>query len=274
MEVSCGVTNLHRVFIGLTASFGFIFVGAAACLAEGAERNNVISERTAYVKRALVGRGLPDGLIGRKQKSSGTGFFVNRNHLVTNRHVVADCAAYSVRVGDDRDVTAAKLLAKDPAFDLAVLETEIVIEEAARFPNFANAAVDWDGLNVIGYPELGYQTISPITVSAALDRAWTANTYEAFVFRAKVRRGNSGSPVLDRDGSIVGIVTKKMNPVSMYQTTGRVLEEDIGFAISHVRIERFLATHNVEYHVRRPDDLTSSVIKAAKNYIAQIGCWK
>jgi serine protease Do len=65
-----------------------------------------------------------------------------------------------------------------------------------------------------------------------------------FAIDADIRRGNSGGPVIDDRGYVVGVVSAKVNTPAMFQRTGQVMR-DIGLIIRQDRALRFLERFNV-----------------------------
>ena len=105
---------------------------------------------------------------------------------------------------------------------------------------------------VIGFPLHGRIAIQPIfTRGRALD-AWTGDSSRTGRFRIKadIRRGNSGGPVLDVNGLVIGVLTAKINTPKMFKKTGRFMR-NVGIAISRRIVLEFLKRHGVDYRTRR-----------------------
>src|SRR3546814_12164023 len=75
----------------------------------------------------------------------------------------------------------------------------------------------------------------------------------AILVRGDVRKGNSGGPLLDTAGSVVGVVLAEVDSVGMYKVTGTAVPE-VGFILPGDRAQRFLDAQGVEYQrsQRRP----------------------
>lgn len=143
------------------------------------------------------------------QKSfSGTGFVIGPDHVLTNAHVVGGASAVGVEV--DGALVAADVVAYDSEEDTAVLYVPGLDLPALTFdPQVQPAQAD---AIVLGYPLGG-----PFTVSAGRVRSVTELTgpdiyqsttvqREVYLLRALVQPGNSGGPVLDADGEVIGVV--------------------------------------------------------------------
>jgi serine protease Do len=214
---------------------------------------------------------------GLKMRSSGSGFFVSGDgHVLTNDHVIAGCRRVSVKPTDVRDHLPATVIGSDKPDDLAVLKYSGTTVAVAKFRKPLNLQVG-DKVAVIGHPLHGLVAIKPIFVTGKV-RAFQEQKLQRwgrFAIDADIRRGNSGGPVIDDRGYVIGVVSAKINTPAMFQRTGEVLR-DIGLIIRQDRALRFLDRFGVAYtgDDRRPtlDDATLSGLAYA--FVARIGCWK
>ncbi|WP_111767902.1 MarP family serine protease [Nakamurella deserti] len=142
------------------------------------------------------------------QGSSGTGFVIGPDHVLTNAHVVGGASTVGVEVGGTLE--PATVVAYDSEQDTAVLYVPGLNLPALVFD--ARAAAPQSDAIVLGYPLGG-----PFTVSAGRVRSVTELTgpdiyqsttvrREVYLLRALVQPGNSGGPVLDADGEVIGVV--------------------------------------------------------------------
>ncbi|WP_101652536.1 MarP family serine protease [Brevibacterium ihuae] len=139
----------------------------------------------------------------------GTGWVYEPGMVATNAHVVAGTRSTIVQVGGTGQPYPAEVVAFDPALDVAVL----------RVPELAAPELDLGGeltvgadSVVVGFPENGPYTISPTRVRDRLD-ARGLDIYndgtvvrEVYSVRGIIRPGNSGGPMLDAEGRVVGMV--------------------------------------------------------------------
>ncbi|HEX6673457.1 MAG TPA: MarP family serine protease [Actinomycetes bacterium] len=138
----------------------------------------------------------------------GSGFPISRELYVTNAHVVAGTGNQTVRARDGTRHKATVILF-DPNRDLAILRvggsTLAPLEARADVPNGTEGAV-------IGYPGGGDEKIVGARVVARTSAVgrdiYSRNLAkrEIFVLRATVRKGDSGGPVVDRQGRLLGVV--------------------------------------------------------------------
>ena len=159
----------------------------------------------------------------RLPESAGSGFVVDpRGYIVTNDHVIAEAGEITVTLHDDTKLPA-KAVGRDARTDLAVLK--VAFEKplaAAVFGDSAELRVgEW--VLVIGNPFGLGGTVTAGIVSAR-HRDINSGPYDDFIQTdASINRGNSGGPMFDLAGRVVGI-----NNVIFSPTGGSV---GIGFAI-------------------------------------------
>jgi len=226
---------------------------ANACLGRIVDENE--ADRIRERRRARIHRGLggmstavPRGRIS----SSGAGFFIaSDGTLVTNAHVVAYCPTVIVEAAGNA-TGPARLLGVDTDNDLALLRTDVVPKAIADFALPRDLAVG-EPESVVGFPLHGRVAIKPILVTGqVLVRAKRAGT-SRFRLRADVRRGNSGGPVLDGRGQVIGVMAAKVHTPRTFQATGRLVR-DVGVAITYRTVFGFLESHNQPHRQRRADE--------------------
>lgn len=152
----------------------------------------------------------------------GTGFLYAPGRLMTNAHVVAGVDEPEVEINGDR--VAAKVVHYDPDLDVAVLSLS-----ARGMPNlqFADDVATKAPVAVLGYPEDGPYDVQTGRVRAK-QRLRSPDIYgqgtlirEVLSLRALVRPGNSGGPVVDDDGEVVGVIF-----------AASVTDKDTGYALT------------------------------------------
>jgi S1-C subfamily serine protease len=137
----------------------------------------------------------------------GSGVIIDpEGYILTNYHVVRGAAEIRVALSDGREVDA-KLVGKDPATDLAVLEIEapqLVAAEWGDSDELEVGALVW----AVGSP-FGLQRSITCGILSAKNRAGMAGrVYQDFLQTdAAVNPGNSGGPLVDARGRVVGINT-------------------------------------------------------------------
>ncbi len=157
------------------------------------------------------------------QIQEGSGFVVGPGVVVTNAHVVAGIAHPMVQVGTT--LLATTVIFFDPSYDLSVLHVSGLIEPALTLdPEPSTRGVQ---AAVLGYPGGGPFQVAPAGIMASFEAEGrdiygqgltVRNVYE---IQAKVRPGNSGGPLVQLDGQVIGVVFSRST------TNG-----DIGYALT------------------------------------------
>lgn len=170
-----------------------------------------------------------------QETSLGSGFVITQDgYILTNEHVVAEIAEGSVRVTlSDTTTVGARVVGRDEESDLAVLKIERDNLRPVEFGDSDGVAVG-DGVLAIGSPLALPGTVTSGIVSA-LDRpiesqeaSGVQRYYAAIQTDAAVNRGNSGGPLFDLNGRVIGINSVIKSLVEDGQETGNI---GIAFAI-------------------------------------------
>ncbi len=138
----------------------------------------------------------------------GSGFAFAPGRVLTNAHVVAGVKSVQV-VTEDGSAVDGNVVYFDPDMDLAVIDAP---ELTVRPLKFSDSAARGDNVVVIGYPENGGLEATPARVRDELvapgNDIYGEGTVvrEVLSLRADVRPGNSGGPVVNKDGEVVGVV--------------------------------------------------------------------
>ena len=143
----------------------------------------------------------------RQSTALGSGFIIDENGIVvTNNHVIQDAEDIIVRVNGDKEFKA-KVIGADPLSDIAVLQLETKEKFIpVKFGNSDQARIgDW--VIAIGNPfGLGGTVTSGII--SARNRSIGLSRYEDFIQTdASINSGNSGGPLFDMNGDVIGINT-------------------------------------------------------------------
>ncbi|MGY8985690.1 MAG: Do family serine endopeptidase [Sphingomonadales bacterium] len=166
----------------------------------------------------------------REARSLGSGFFISADgFIVTNDHVIdkADEITVTLVSGETYE---AKLIGTDPASDIALIKIEV--EEDLIFVDFGDSdkirVGDW--VMAIGNPfGLGGSVTAGIV--SARHRNINAGQYDDFIQTdASINKGNSGGPMFDMDGAVIGVNTMIFSP-----TGGNI---GIGFSIPSRDVSR------------------------------------
>ena len=159
----------------------------------------------------------------RKATSLGSGFVIDETgYIVTNNHVIGEADQIEV-VFQDETKLKAKLVGKDPKVDIAVLKVEPTKRlKAIKWGDSSKSKVgDWD--LAIGNP-FGLGGTVTAGIISAKSRDIRMGQYDSFIQTdASINKGNSGGPMFNMDGDVIGINSAIFSP-----SGGSV---GIGFAI-------------------------------------------
>jgi S1-C subfamily serine protease len=161
---------------------------------------------------------------------TGSGFAIGSGIVVTNAHVVSGTHSHRVltTAGDE---LAATVVYFDPARDVALLDVPNLTVAGL---SFGPASRGTEGA-VIGYPGGGRETVEPAVVDGAVEAKgrdiYSTNpvTRQVYVIQGKVRPGNSGGPLVDLQGNVLGIVfaTSASDPNQGYVLTDDEFAPDV-----------------------------------------------
>lgn len=153
----------------------------------------------------------PRPSYGEPARRSGTGFFVtNDGYLVTNHHVVESANEVMILIADGRSLRG-RIVTTDPAHDLALVKVEMTTRPLT-IRDSRNLAVGEDVFTV-GYPLPPVQGLDPKTTFGRVNAlsGIQGNTRHLQI-DVPVQPGNSGGPLIDSKGRVVGIVHAGLSP--------------------------------------------------------------
>ncbi|HCG57222.1 MULTISPECIES: MarP family serine protease [Brevibacterium] len=160
--------------------------------------------------------------------SEGSGFVYSDGLIATNAHVVAGSTDLAVQVGGKGKPYSAEVVEFDSEADVAVLR---VPELDAPALDFGNGLGPGDDSVVAGFPQNGPYTISPSRVREKINARGldiydsSSVVREVYSIRGIVREGNSGGPLLDANGDVVGMVFARS-----------ATDEETGYALTRAEI--------------------------------------
>jgi serine protease Do len=158
----------------------------------------------------FFGRPQPDE---RRGQSLGSGFVINADgYVLTNNHVVKDATDIQVRLSDGREFTA-KLVGSDPETDVALIKLD---KPPGNLPTVvlgdSDALEQGDFVVAIGSP-FGFRESASFGILSAKDRQLTGSPFDDFLQTdAAINSGNSGGPLFNLRGEVVGINTAIVSP--------------------------------------------------------------
>lgn len=180
----------------------------------------------------------------RNATNTGTGFFISSDgYVVTNHHVVEDKSDYLVR---DRtgDFKQAKLIAVDSSRDIAILKVE------GEFPwlriGDSNAVSKGQRVLAVGYPQIQFQgSESKVTDGVVSSFSGIRNDPNWFQISVPIQGGNSGGPLVNESGDVLGIVVATANAARFFKETGS-MPQNINYAIKSNVLSAFLKERGIK----------------------------
>jgi serine protease Do len=198
------------------------------------------------VERALPGMPRDATHQGFAPTSGGSGFFVRADGLVvTNNHVVEGGSAFAVTLDNGRSYQAV-LVGRDPETDLAVLRVSV---RGLTFP-----ALNWADSDAVAVGQWAIAIGSPfglgnsfsVGVVSGRNRDIQAGRYDDYIQTdAAINRGNSGGPLFDASGRVIGVNTAIVSPGGQGGSAG------VGFAVPANQARRVVSDLIAVGYVRR-----------------------
>ena len=167
----------------------------------------------------------------RKEKgfSTGTGFFIsNDGHMITNYHVIKNANSINVAIGEKE--IEAKIITQDKINDIAIIKVEIPNTESIPIIRSSDSSVG-EEVFTLGYPLVDVQgkelkaTFGRINAMSGLQ-----DDIRVMQVDVPIQPGNSGGPLINSKGEVVGIVTATMDSIVTLYKKG-VLPQNVNFAV-------------------------------------------
>lgn len=204
----------------------------------------------------------------------GTGFVISRSgHVLTNYHVIKG----HIKVGCNLlgEFAPLSVIQTDVSNDLALLKLNSSAPSALKFREGKPVRAG-EGIVVIGYPLptlLANQ--AHVTTGSVSAMAGPGNDTRIIQLSAPVQPGNSGGPLLDMAGNLVGIVTARLDAIKIAELTGG-LPQNVNFAINAAAVKAFLDANGIEYESASSDRKldAAQIGDVAKKATLQIVCWE
>jgi Trypsin-like peptidase domain len=204
--------------------------------------------------------------------SSGSGVMIgDHGEVLTNAHVVNACAQIIVR-SPAGDSATAQFIARDEKNDLAVVRTR-PLSSVATFRDGKPVRAG-DAIVALGYPLAGLlATTANLTVGNVSALAGLGDDSRYLQISAPVQPGNSGGPLLDGSGHLVGIVTAKLDAALVARFTGDI-PQNVNFALKAEVARTFLDSKGIAYHSAPSDKQLSpaDVGNVARPFTLRIEC--
>ena len=227
------------------------------------------SDGTRLTTAQIVQRWEPSVALIKGKTSSGTGFLVKHGVVATNAHVVEGEFISNLEVRfpsapqGKQGPLPAQLLYEDHKRDLAFLaiSSDLPAVEIAPAYKFLKG----DDITVIGNPGLGDEIVLENAISRGVLSSKTVIDGQNFIqLSAAVNPGNSGGPVFDSTGRVIGVVTLKSTKAEAL--TFCIPLEDLQAAVAKVGPARpeLISHHRADARIQDPDHGWSAVLDRAR----------
>ena len=175
--------------------------------------------------------------------STGTGFYINKDNLITNNHVIKNCSYLT----DDKDSTL-EIIVQDEINDLAILKGGF----NNSFLNiYKKSPILGEKIYVAGFPynsDLKGFNFTSGNVSSLMG---LGRDVVNFQITAPVQPGNSGGAVINEYGSVIGVIKYRLDDEYIIGKTDTI-PQNINFAIKNTIIKEMMSENNIDYNVDNP----------------------
>jgi S1-C subfamily serine protease len=211
------------------------------------QRSLLLAERPKIAEAESKATGSTNNSGSPSKQSSlslGTGFFVSRDgFLITANHVVQGSAKIMI-VTRSGDSFPASVAAVDPANDLALLKAQAVTP-ALSIARSGSVAVG-DDVFTLGYPLPQLEGAEQKATFGHVNALSGIGDDIRFIqIDIPIQPGNSGGPLLDARGTVIGVITEELSPEKTYQASG-ALPQNVNYAVKVEYLLPLLSHEGVE----------------------------
>ena len=175
---------------------------------------------------------------------SGTGFFVSsEGHVVSNDHVVGICRKVATKI--EGKIINFNVINTDKVNDLGLIQGEY---KSKNFLNIKSGGAEF-GEDIVTF---GYPLSDDLSDSVKLTRGIVSslsgpgNNYSEIQIDAAIQPGNSGGPVLNMEGQVVGVASSGLNKITkLLDENSPYIPENVNFAVASPTLTNFLKANGV-----------------------------
>ena len=226
------------------------------------------------------------------QSGTGSGFFVSKmGHVITNAHVVRGCN--KVTIGDNANKqVSAEVINEDSSNDLALLKLSTLemtsVDSKSLIQKLSIAVVPLaskgllraedvrlgEKVLVAGYP-FGdfFSTSIKVTTGVVSSTRGAGDDSGQFQLDAAVQPGNSGGPIYDSGGNIVGVIISQLDKLKVAKAIGS-LPENVNFGIKASTVRQFLMSSGLpsKKAEQTEEKSTEQLAEIAQNQALMVRC--
>ncbi len=176
--------------------------------------------------------------------ASGSGFVVAPGRLLTNAHVVQGCSGVLARNAAGRTARA-RVQTANTGRDLALLQVPRDFGPSLVFRD-TPAVLRGESVVTYGFPLSGLLSSGPTLTTGSISAlSGLRDTPLHYTISAPVQPGNSGGPLLDAQGHVIGVVVAKLNAAQVARITGGDIPQNVNFAVKASEALAFLRSAGV-----------------------------
>jgi S1-C subfamily serine protease len=207
---------------------------------------------------------------------TGTGVVISQSgFVISNNHVTENCGQVFLRRADRVPVPATVLVSSD-APDLSVMQTSNTFDTAAVLRILPEPRLG-EAVYIYGFPMFGALATSGNFTSGLLSAINGFQDDPQYLqMSAPVQSGNSGGPLMDGSGAVVGIVTAKMNGQIESGSDTVDVPQNVNFAIKSKAVREFLVRNNIPFsdksmlkNLEAPE-----IAESAISFTVQVECYQ
>ena len=175
--------------------------------------------------------------------STGTAWLITPTNLVTAYHVIENANSIQVLISESENVEA-HVIATDPQNDIAILELKRPLKStplnlAAKQPRLGAKVA------VLGYPLPDLLGIKiQATTGEISGLRGLGDDQRFYQISAPVQSGNSGGPLLNQEGEVVGIVSSKLNAMKIMEASGEV-PQNVNFSMKYPYVKALIESAGI-----------------------------
>lgn len=210
--------------------------------------------------------------------SKGSGIVIDASgHVLTDNHVIINCGDIRVTDANGGTPVGATLIANNATLDLAVLQTG---RRWSRYAQFRDSTTLRPGEPVVatGFPLTGQVVSEEMSVTTGSLNALSggAGNLNLVQFSAPTQPGDSGGPVLDGSGHVVGIIDSVLNIGRLALQAGFPMPQNVNFATKANVARDYLAPLGLSLDESSgPFGLdAATVAEGARKFTVKVECWK
>lgn len=174
---------------------------------------------------------------------TGTGFFVNpAGYLITNAHVIEDKTHVAIRDSKGKFYKAS-VVAQDKENDFALLHAEGSFQSLRIVDS--DQALKGQHVFTVGYPQISIQgNESKVTDGIINSFSGIKNENNWFQISVPIQGGNSGGPLVNENGEVIGVIVASLNDEKFYSKTGS-MPQNVNYAIKSKVLIHFLTAQQI-----------------------------